>query len=221
MKTYLDKLDYKVLATHYGRKVREAMGVQPPTVPTEPVFEFENEEQQLATIRGWARRAFRWAQQMAMHDRESGYKQWTTHEQLMLTDHPYAYEQLCAGSITALSLDYGLSVAVKGGNEYDPDQVRHIWIADREQKCCEKRWMTCDDDLNQFIGATVTHIDISDVGGSDEDSPDDSENGCHEVQFCRIHTTQGVLVLCTHNDHNGYYGGFDVTVELEQQRDDK
>lgn len=217
MKPYLNTLDYKVLATHYGRKVREAMGLQPQTVAEEPVLEFTNDESQGAFIAYCARRAFRWAQQYAMSDSDSGSEQWTTHERLLLVDHPYAYEQLCAGTITALSLDYGLSVAVKGACKYDSDKVQHIWIADKGQQCCEHRWMTCDDDLSQFIGATVTHIDISDVGGSDKDYPDDSENGCHDVQFCRIHTTQGVLVLCTHNDHNGYYSGFDVTVEFAER----
>jgi len=48
--------------------------------------------------------------------------------------------------------------------------------------------------------------------------------GIYEVERKLMKTCPDKLdykVLCTHNDHNGYYGGFDVTVEFEQQKDDK
>jgi hypothetical protein len=35
----------------------------------------------------------------------------------------------------------------------------------------------------------------------------------HEVQFLRVSTDAGTIVCETHNEHNGYYGGFNVCVE--------
>lgn len=75
---------------------------------------------------------------------------------------------------------------------------------DDGQSCCEQRYMTCDDDLSTFVGAKLVDVEVAD-GSSTED---DWES--HDTQFLRLHTDAGVIVVCTHNEHNGYYGGFFV-----------
>jgi hypothetical protein len=76
---------------------------------------------------------------------------------------------------------------------------------DAGQSCCESRYMTTDDDLSGFIGATLVNVELADAP-----PPQATENNWdeHDVQFLRILTDQGVLVMANHNEHNGYYGGF-------------
>lgn len=76
-----------------------------------------------------------------------------------------------------------------------------LW--DDGQSCCESRYMRTDDNLDEYIGATF-------VGGEVKDAPNvsDEEYGEHEVQFLEIQTSKGPLTMASHNEHNGYYGGF-------------
>lgn len=80
-------------------------------------------------------------------------------------------------------------------------------IEDGGQSCCEFRYMTCDDDLTGFAGATLTQVETRDA----PDGPGDEE---HEVQFLLVTTSKGVITAETHNEHNGYYGGFSVHARI-------
>lgn len=83
-----------------------------------------------------------------------------------------------------------------------------IRVWDDGQSCCETRYMTTDDDLPAFVGATFTGLELRDAPNrTDEDSYEE-----HEVQFLLVNTSKGVFTLETHNEHNGYYGGFAVEV---------
>lgn len=75
-------------------------------------------------------------------------------------------------------------------------------IFDAGRSCCESRYITCDDDLAGLAGAKLMDIELRD-GGSVE-----ADYDCHETQFVEIVTSNGNATLCTHNEHNGYYGGF-------------
>lgn len=77
-----------------------------------------------------------------------------------------------------------------------------IWDAGRS--CCESRYLTCDDTLEAFVGARLLHIECVDV-----DIPE-SDSDVHEQVMVKIETTKGGLVVVTHNEHNGYYGGFNL-----------
>jgi hypothetical protein len=84
-------------------------------------------------------------------------------------------------------------------------------LEDTMQSCCETRYMTCGDDLATYTGDKITNVEISD--GPFRTRHRDGRDGLsyvHEVQFLRIHTTGGVIVCETHNEHNGYYGGFSL-----------
>lgn len=77
-----------------------------------------------------------------------------------------------------------------------------IKIWDDGQSCCENRYMMTSDNLLSFVGSAILGLELL-------DAPDVSEEYIeHEVQFLHIKTTVGVFVMETHNEHNGYYGGF-------------
>ncbi len=82
-----------------------------------------------------------------------------------------------------------------------------LW--DGGQSCCESRYMSTDDDLKHHHGETLMGVEIAD-GPSVED-----EYGDHEQQFLRVKTTGGVITVVTHNEHNGYYGGFHIEAATE------
>lgn len=106
-------------------------------------------------------------------------------------------------------------------NSIDPNRLvlrftdsTGIYIFDDGQSCCETRYMTTDDDLASFTGATFNGLEL-------REAPDrETEYGePHEVQFLLINTSKGVFTLETHNEHNGYYGGFAIEVRvLEEDR---
>jgi hypothetical protein len=82
-----------------------------------------------------------------------------------------------------------------------------IW--DGGQSCCEARYMTTDDNLSDFNGATLLDLELK--------SADDIDNGweVHEIQFLDVKTSNGVFTMVNHNEHNGYYGGFYVKAKLK------
>lgn len=82
-----------------------------------------------------------------------------------------------------------------------------IKVYDDGQSCCEHRYMVIDDDLAQFVGATLTGVEV-------RNAPDVEDGGeAHEVQFLEVQTSLGVVSIANHNEHNGYYGGFWMKVE--------
>jgi hypothetical protein len=81
-----------------------------------------------------------------------------------------------------------------------------IRITDDGQSCCEHRYMNTDDDLTDFEGATLNDMELSD-GPTDEE-----EYSCVESQFLKISTSKGGFTVVNYNSHNGYYGGFWITV---------
>ena len=83
--------------------------------------------------------------------------------------------------------------------------------------CCENRYMVIDDDLTEYEGATYVGWEISPVSGvfarelAEMYATDDY--GVHDVEFFRIMTSKGDLHIASHNEHNGYYGGFCIEPE--------
>jgi hypothetical protein len=91
---------------------------------------------------------------------------------------------------------------------------RILIIGDGGASCCESRYMTCDDDLSGHEGGNLLSIDMDAAGGPPENEGD--SESYHEQQFVKVQTTKGSFTLCTHNIHNGYYGGFSLTAELHR-----
>ena len=91
--------------------------------------------------------------------------------------------------------------------ENSPD----IIIFDDGQSCCENRFMSTDDDIQSLISSELLKI-IAKDGPTEEKGEEDYCSEVHETCFVEIATTQGHITLVTHNEHNGYYGGFDLVV---------
>jgi hypothetical protein len=91
---------------------------------------------------------------------------------------------------------------------FDDKTGLRLW--DNGQSCCEHRFMTTDDDLSTLVGAKLQRLDL-------KNAPDLDDNGwsVHEIQFLEIGTDKGFVTIVNHNDHNGYYGGFSLTLKEE------
>jgi len=85
-----------------------------------------------------------------------------------------------------------------------------LTIFDDGQSCCEDRYMSTDDDLQDYKGAILVNFEL-------KNAPDiNDEYGSHEVQFLDVITSNGVFQLANHNEHNGYYGGFSIVATLNE-----
>lgn len=82
-----------------------------------------------------------------------------------------------------------------------------IVIWDDGQSCCEHRWLTCDDDLPYFEDSELLELDLSEGPTNHGEYGDE-----HETMFLKVKTSKGVFTVTTHNEHNGYYGGFWMVV---------
>ncbi len=122
-------------------------------------------------------------------------------------DSVAAFESGLNKQIVALYLgtDDALHFIFSGGHR--------MKLYDAGQSCCENRYMRTDDDLSYYVGATL-------LGATVEDAPegsagDDISHEVHEVQFLHVKTSKGTFTMSTHNEHNGYYGGFYVVAAVE------
>ena len=113
-----------------------------------------------------------------------------------------AYNESMGKTISGLALDEG-----GGFITIDFNDGTNLRVADDGQSCCENRYMRTDDDMQHFVGAKLTGIEIKEA----PNEPD--EYGDHEVQFLEVQTDRGVFTMASHNEHNGYYGGFWITLK--------
>lgn len=117
-------------------------------------------------------------------------------------------------TIKAIEAAKGKTIA---GLSCDSDELVFIFsdqsrlkVRDEGQSCCENRYMTCDDDLSHFVGSTLSGFEIRDGGEVD------SRYECHDTQFLITNTSAGQFTCCTHNEHNGYYGGFWIVADYTE-----
>lgn len=89
-------------------------------------------------------------------------------------------------------------------------------LSDEGQCCCEARYITTDDKLEEYVGGVLLNIELKEA--PIPMLPDDSDE-CHEIIFVEVVTSKGPFVLVTHNEHNGYYGGFDIAVEFTADKE--
>lgn len=83
--------------------------------------------------------------------------------------------------------------------------VGSLTVVDEGQSCCESRYITCDDDIHSIVGGALLDIDYKE--GPDIDVGD---GDCHETCFVEVCTSAGFINMTSHNEHNGYYGGFAI-----------
>ena len=80
-------------------------------------------------------------------------------------------------------------------------------LRDDGQNCCESRYLHTDDNLAAFEGAQFVGADLREAPSIP------TEYGDHEVLFLVVSTSIGEFTVETHNEHNGYYGGFWIVAE--------
>ncbi len=82
-----------------------------------------------------------------------------------------------------------------------------IKIWDSGQDCCERRYMRTDDVAADLIGRTLASIEVKRV-----ETNSDNNGDPHEIAFMEINADGLIIAFSTHNEHNGYYGGFDLRI---------
>ena len=82
-------------------------------------------------------------------------------------------------------------------------------VFDAGQNCCENRYMHSDDDLNYYTSSKLLNIEVAEGA----EKIDEISGDCQESMFLHITTTRGVFVVANYNEHNGYYGGFIISLE--------
>lgn len=103
--------------------------------------------------------------------------------------------------VDAVIVDNRLSLSFSDGSK--------IGVWDNGQSCCESRYMSTDDDVKSLVGHKLVRIE----GKPGADQEGDYEE--HETCFVEVATDDGFITIVNHNKHNGYYGGFGLTVTLD------
>ena len=121
---------------------------------------------------------------------------------------------------------------LSGGSQNDPEKyygkkIKRAWmeddrfnidftdgvkvsIWDNGQSCCEHRYMRTDDDLGWLKGKKLEAITTKEAHSGS------GEYDTHEIVFLEIMTNEGEITFSNHNVHNGYYGGFGLTITERQ-----
>lgn len=93
---------------------------------------------------------------------------------------------------------------------------------DNSHQCCE-RWgyLTTNDDLSEFEGASLLDVKVVDTA-LNEKKISDLELYAEETatMFVNFETDKGTLQFVAYNQHNGYYG-HDVLLMSEQLTENK
>jgi len=89
-----------------------------------------------------------------------------------------------------------------------------LTFVDNGQSCCEERYMRTDDVLSEFFGSKFLSVAVKEAPPI---AGDDGEE--HEVQFLEVMTDRGAFTISNHNEHNGYYGGFDIVCQFFKEKE--
>lgn len=99
------------------------------------------------------------------------------------------------------------------GYQIITDKQTIILGIENGQSCCEDwGYMLSNDTPDEFIGAELNSIHITDRALKDVEVPNVYE-GC--IMFVNIETSKGTLQFVAYNDHNGYYGHEAGVVSIE------
>jgi predicted phage gp36 major capsid-like protein len=86
--------------------------------------------------------------------------------------------------------------------------MKTLWIWDGGQSCCERRFMRTDDNIQELVGLDFEGLELSTVARCSFESLDE-----REIQFLKVKAGWVEVVFSSHNEHNGYYGGFSICVK--------
>lgn len=103
---------------------------------------------------------------------------------------------------------YGREIIGASFDEYEVilefDTKEKLRIRDDGQQCCEDRYMRTDDNIEDLIGCKLRNIEAREAHESEAD---------HEVVFLVIQADHEEVSISTHNEHNGFYSGFELEIK--------
>ena len=105
----------------------------------------------------------------------------------------------------------GLSVEDYGQMDgYKVTTTKHTYyvLIDNFQQCCEHfGYFVSEDDPNQFVGANLLEIRLTDTALNNKKLEEYGINYEYAmIQFVDFVTDKGVFQIAVYNEHNGYYG---------------
>lgn len=94
-----------------------------------------------------------------------------------------------------------------------------VMVIHDRQSCCEHRYFTTDDKLDDykevaFLGIVIKNVELESV-----DETDDDDDVVHDIAFMEIKTNKGSISFAAHNEHNGHYGGINISVHVKPPLD--
>lgn len=94
-------------------------------------------------------------------------------------------------------------------------QTIQIGISDY-QSCCEDfGCIITNDETNEFIGAELLGISITDTALNNKKIEELEYLDCGGAMFVNLETSEGLLQFVAYNSHNGYYGHEAVLVSKQ------
>lgn len=118
------------------------------------------------------------------------------------SDSESAIQQAIGRKIASVSVSDVIRITFEDGSV--------LTVRDDGQSCCESRYLLCDDDLASFGGDVLMSVEVRD--GETQKDPEFGDE--HETMFVEFTTERGSFTVCTHNEHNGFYGGFVLRAEF-------
>ena len=106
----------------------------------------------------------------------------------------------------------GKSYSTMSGYRVVTEQQDITLLIDDNQNCCEQwGYFWCNDDPDEFIGAKLLDVTVSDTELNEAMMESDGidlnskwfEGG---IMFVNLETDRGTLQFVAYNEHNGYYG---------------
>ena len=94
------------------------------------------------------------------------------------------------------------------------DDGTYLSIYDGGQQCCEHRYMSCSDRLEDYVGCILLDIEMKECIYDEDRKGSDIWDDVLDIQFLDIITSGGTFQLSFYNEHNGFYGGWDIEAEL-------
>ena len=92
-----------------------------------------------------------------------------------------------------------------------------VVLQDVADYCCERRYAHSDDDFRELEGRPLVSVDLKD--GPDTEGPYAGYKECAflEITAGSAGDMRTVTVAC-YNEHNGYYGGFEIEAHTTKRR---
>ena len=100
------------------------------------------------------------------------------------------------------------------------EQVIRLGINCHGDCCSSQGYFMSNDDLNDFIGAELLGVEITDEALNKKKLHEHFSNEDGGIMFVDLKTNKGVLQFVAYNSHNGYYGTT-ASIESKQLTDDR